>query len=127
VAQTIPKEELLKAGFFAEDSRPVVDAMLASTNDKVDALGRSIVDSDVTETRQVSYHIQVMMLLRREWQNIVRNKRALAARFMFTGVMSLLMGVIFWQIGDRPLIGDDDAFAVSTIFPLLGMRLSQIN
>ena len=126
MAQTIPKEELIKAGFFAKDTRPVVDAKVVSTDDRVDALGRSIYDSDVTETRQVPFHIQVTMLLRREWRNIVRNKRALAARFIFSGVMSLLTGVIFWRIGDRPLDGKD-AFPVSTIHLLLGIRLSQLN
>jgi hypothetical protein len=69
VAQTIPKEELIKAGFFAEDTRPVIYAKVVSTDDSVDALGQSIYDSDVTETRQVPFHIQVTMLLRREWQH----------------------------------------------------------
>lgn len=56
----------------------------------------------------------------------MRNKSALATRFIFTGVMSLLTGAIFWRIGDRPLDGKD-AFAVNTIHLLLGIRLSQLN
>lgn len=69
----------------------------------VDALGRSTADDVNKDTRRVTFDTQVSMLLQREWRNILRNKQALAARFLFTVMMSFLLGIIFWQIGDRSL------------------------
>ena len=103
----MPKEELHQAGFFPEDSRPEVDALVYSDNAKVNVLGRSM----VAKSSKVNFLTQVTMLLQREWRNIVRNKKAVAARFIFTIAMSLLVGVIFWKIGNRPL----DSLLVSSI------------
>lgn len=64
------------------------------------------------DSAQVSFKTQVIMLLQRERRNILRNKKALAARFVFTTVMSFLLGVIFWKIGDRSLA----SFPVSTCY-----------
>jgi len=119
VAQTVPKNELLKAGFFPEDSRPIPSSLrkggkLSPSN----ALVGDESDHEVLETandknnlERVTFVTQVSMLLQREWRNILRNKKALAARFIFTTVMSFLLGVIFWQIGDRSLA----SFRVSII------------
>lgn len=52
---------------------------------------------------QVSLSTQVGMLLKRELLNIVRNKRVLAARFMLTFFMSFLLGIIFYDVGSKPL------------------------
>ena len=106
MAQTVPKEELHQAGFFPEDSRPVVDALVYSDDAKVNVLGRYRVE----KSSKVKFLTQVTMLLQREWRNIMRNTRAVAARFIFAIAMSLLVGVIFWKIGDRPL----NSFVVSS-------------
>jgi hypothetical protein len=50
-----------------------------------------------------SLSTQVGMLLKRELLNIVRNKRVLAARFMLTFFMSFLLGIIFYDVGSKPL------------------------
>jgi hypothetical protein len=105
-------EELLKAGFFPEDSRPMIEALDPASYNHVDTLGRSIVDDVNRDKRRVTFNTQVTMLLQREWRNILRNKKALAARFVFTIMMSFLLGIIFWQIGDRSLA----SFPVSMVY-----------
>jgi ABC-2 type transporter. len=110
----VPKEDLLKAGFFPEDSRPLLKDEIGEESSI--AIEEPADDSTTTSSRstsdlvQVSFKTQVIMLLQRERRNILRNKKALAARFVFTTVMSFLLGVIFWKIGDRSLA----SFPVST-------------
>lgn len=103
VAQTVPMDQLLKAGFFPKDSRPATQALDASSYSNVDVLGVSITETGDKDSRRVTFYTQVSMLLYREWRNILRNKKALAARFLFTIMMSFLLGIIFWKIGDRSL------------------------
>lgn len=104
VAQTVAKEDLLKAGFFPEDSRPLIKDETEESSIAIEESDDSTTSSRSTsDLVQVSFKTQVIMLLQRERRNILRNKKALAARFVFTTVMSFLLGVIFWKIGDRSL------------------------
>lgn len=98
-------EELLKDGFFPKDSKLMTTkALEPAAYNHVDVLGRSIEDDNNSkDTRRVTFGTQVSMLLEREGRNILRNKKALAARFLFTMMMSFLLGIIFWKIGDRSL------------------------
>lgn len=105
------KEDLLKAGFFPEDSRPLIKDETEESSIAIEESDDSTTSSRSTsDLVQVSFKTQVIMLLQRERRNILRNKKALAARFVFTTVMSFLLGVIFWKIGDRSLA----SFPVST-------------
>mmetsp|Transcript_2833 Transcript_2833/g.5300 ORF Transcript_2833/g.5300 Transcript_2833/m.5300 type:complete len:404 (+) Transcript_2833:1198-2409(+) len=104
VAQTVSKAELLKAGFFPEDSRAMIkegDTSSTTIIEEPDDSSNSF--NSRIDTAQVTFKTQVAMLLQREWRNIIRNKKALAARFVFTTVMSFLLGVIFWKVGERSL------------------------
>ena len=114
VAQTVSKDELVVSGFFPGDQRPVDTALQTSKSDAVDILGRTMIEANgkPTDQRQVSFGTQVAMLVKREWKNIFRNKKALAARYMFTTMMSFLVGVIFWNVGSRSL----QNFAVRIIY-----------
>ena len=120
VAQTVSKDELVVSGFFPEDQRSVGTALQTSKSDAVDILGRTIVgtmfeqatNGKPADQRHVSFGTQVAILLEREWKNIVRNKTVLAARYMYTTMMSFLVGVIFWDVGSRSL----QNFAVRIIY-----------
>lgn len=104
VAQATPKQELIECGFFPDNLKPYSNPSNPQESDKdVDLLGRSIANEDIHSDDKVSFCTQVTMLLQREWRNVIRNKKALATRFVFTIFMAFLVGIIFWDIGKREL------------------------
>mmetsp|Transcript_2659 Transcript_2659/g.3539 ORF Transcript_2659/g.3539 Transcript_2659/m.3539 type:complete len:490 (+) Transcript_2659:539-2008(+) len=99
VAQTESKEDLIKAGFFSSSERPPTEAL---TDDIID-LNELDNNKNLLDDANTSFRTQVAMLIKREGINIVRNRKATVSRFMFTTMMSLLLGIIFLKIGDRDL------------------------
>jgi ABC-type multidrug transport system ATPase subunit len=69
----------------------------------------------------VSMAVQIACLIRRDFHGMHRNKIVLGARAVLTTFMSLLVGSIFWQIGD----GDKADPSVRTISSLLLLVFAQ--
>eukprot|EP00980_Cylindrotheca_fusiformis_P027773 scaffold22559_cov111-Cylindrotheca_fusiformis.AAC.12 len=101
VAQSVPIDELNKLGFFPEDERKLPDPGTEIYIDGKDESGH--VDGDEllgdVETRRASLLTQMNLLYTRELRNIARDKGAIGARFGLTIVLSLLVGIIFYDVG----------------------------
>ena len=108
VAQAVPAKELARRGYFPADSRPCFrsEALFIDEEEGRDALGFTdhlhngkahVCDG---ETR-IGFITQVAMLLKRELQNISRNRKPLVARFAFSFIMSILVGILFLGIGGK--------------------------
>ena len=106
VAQTVPESELEDLGYFPsgpEDTReyemqPVKEHEIDITGDDVE--NQVICHGNGDQPfRHVSTGTQIAWLMKRDFRSIVRNKMVLGARLMLTGFMSVLVGLIFWQIG----------------------------
>ena len=95
----MPVVDLEKAGFFPEDTRVIEEALIPEEGQ--DALGNTIEKRSraARETATPSLLTEIKMLFRREISNLGRDKVALAARFLFTTFLSLLIGVIFLDVG----------------------------
>ena len=97
VAQSISEKELESQGFFEIDPRPVIEPSsdaIAVPNDK---------------SKHVRFGTQLTLLFQRDLMALKRDKRILGGRLMITSFISILMGVIFWQVGKS----DSANYAVS--------------
>jgi hypothetical protein len=98
----VPITELDEAGFFPEDERGMGKALVPRKGQ--DATGSSIVERSMRtmmkNTTPPGLMTQLVMLCIREWRNLHRDRVALAARFLFTLFLSLLIGVIFLDVGN---------------------------
>jgi ABC-type multidrug transport system ATPase subunit len=105
VAQSVPLEELNKAGYFPKDERKLPEAFTDQLEGK-DELGITITEhhaaSDYDDT-PVGLPTQISMLFRREINNIKRDTAAVGARFGLTIFLSVLIGVIFLDVGSSDL------------------------
>jgi hypothetical protein len=104
VAQSVPIPDLNEAGFFPSDERNLIKAKVSGEGQ--DAAGsiivrRSIMSSAATwDTATPGLKTQLKLLCIREWKNLIRDRVALAARFLFTIFLSLLIGLIFFDVGN---------------------------
>ena len=106
-AQAVPAKELAKRGYFPSDARSwtQTEALFVDEEDGRNALGitdhhhngegTSIKDNE----KRIGFITQVSMLFKRELQNIARNRKPLVARFAFSFIMSILVGILFLGIG----------------------------
>jgi hypothetical protein len=104
VAQSVPLETLDAEGFFPQDPRDIGEPF--TPEDGKDALGITITrramlpgQAGVWDDKPRGFLTQINMLFTREINNLSRDVAALGARFGITGVMSLLIGVIFLNVG----------------------------
>lgn len=89
------------AGFFCRDERQLQPAKISEGEDEIrDALGASRHNEDPDEYRHVGFGTEVRLLFQRELKHNTRNKKAIAARFALTTFMSLLVGNIFYGVGE---------------------------
>eukprot|EP00980_Cylindrotheca_fusiformis_P027046 scaffold18563_cov132-Cylindrotheca_fusiformis.AAC.2 len=101
VAQSVPIEQLNKSGFFPEDERNLPDPGTEIFVDGKDDSGRMNGDDlEKVEAKTATLLTQMNLLYTRELKNLVRDKGAVAARFGLTIFLSLLIGVIFYEVGD---------------------------
>jgi hypothetical protein len=105
VAQTVPLDELDKAGFFPNDTRMMEDAFLPEEGH--DALGititrRSKIDDNGFDERPPGFFTQLSLLYKRELNNLRRDVTALGARFGLTIFLGVLIGVIFKDVASGP-------------------------
>jgi len=92
-------------GFFPKEEQDVGPALGRIEDSRHDMLGFSKVLSHNKDSdhRHVSFTTQVFMLIRRDFVNMVRNKKAMRARFALTIMMSIIEGIIFLRVGTRSL------------------------
>jgi len=105
VAQSVKLEELVDAGFFPKDNRTLGEAF--EPEEGQDALGVTITRRPILGHRgdgaideiPPGFLSQVKMLFAREFRNLYRNLAAVATRLAIGIVVSVLVGVIFYQVG----------------------------
>jgi hypothetical protein len=105
VAQIYPEKELEDAGFFPKDHRSLpaaiprtVSNQALSTPTEQNKLNPPHKDSGVDEQR-VSMLTEMRLLYIREFRSMIRFTTPLKARYGFSTVMSVLIGVIFFRVG----------------------------
>jgi ABC-2 type transporter len=105
VAQSVSLEQLDKDGFFPKDNRELGKAF-TDAGDGKDALGITITQhpdaaNDSESSESVGMGTQISMLFSRELRNLRRDTMALGARFGLTIFLSVLVGVIFFDVGEE--------------------------
>jgi hypothetical protein len=111
VAQQYSQEQLLEEGFFAKDERDLPEASVPTEKELLASLGVSAHD-DISddEWKHVGFGTELRMLLKRELIHTTRNKKGVGARFAFTTFLSLLVGNIFFGVGDPTSFTDPSKF-----------------
>jgi hypothetical protein len=109
VAQSISLDELEKADFFPKDNRDIGEPF--ESDSSKNALGmtitkrRSTAGADGVDAPPPGIATQTIMLFDREFKSLRRNKTALIARFTITCFLSILVGVLFLNVGKTdPLV-----------------------
>jgi hypothetical protein len=100
VAQSATLEELKSSGFFPEDKRSIGEAF--TSEEGKDALGITLTrrsKADTEDNRPVGMMTEIRMLFGREISNLRRDVGAVGARFGLTIFLSVLIGVIFLDVG----------------------------
>jgi ABC-type multidrug transport system permease subunit len=103
VAQATPIEKLNDQGFFPQDSRELPHAF--TDKDGKDEMGFTVISSGKSEnfdSRPVGMITQTSMLFVRELKNIARDRTIMGGRLGFSLVLSTLIGIIFYDVGDQP-------------------------
>lgn len=101
VAQSVPPDELNQKGFFMHDERKLPDAFTGHIDGK-DELGITLTERHSGgdfDDRPVGVCVQIAMLFSRELKNLRRDTIAVATRFGLTIFLSVLVGVIFLDVG----------------------------
>ena len=113
VAQANTVQKLDDANFFPSDDRKLPEPFTEAVEGK-DELGFTIQEGDKStgsDNATVGTGTQTMMLFNRELRNLKRDQSALAGRMGFSVILSLLVGVIFFDVGEQP----SDVTAVSIV------------
>ncbi|CAB9512480.1 Putative white-brown complex homolog protein 30 [Seminavis robusta] len=97
-AKMISTTELCKAGFYPEDERILKDPKELNAAGTRSLFGKRRVIAWSSKT--ASKATQIRLLFRREVINLTRDKIAMAGRLGFSTLLSLMMGAIFWDVGN---------------------------
>eukprot|EP00980_Cylindrotheca_fusiformis_P027776 scaffold22559_cov111-Cylindrotheca_fusiformis.AAC.15 len=101
VAQSVPIDELNQLGFFPQDERdlpdPGTEIYVDGKDESGHANGDELAEIDTTGASMLT---QLNLLYTRELRNIRRDKGAIGARFGLAIVMTTLIGIIFYDVGD---------------------------
>jgi ABC-type multidrug transport system ATPase subunit len=103
VAQSIPVEQLTREGFFPADERKIFDPF--EPEEGQDALGITVTRHtyrgvDMYDGSPPGLLTEIRLLFQREVNNLKRDTSALKARFSLSLVVGLIVGVIFWKVGE---------------------------
>ena len=101
VAQSVPFDELKQKKFFLEDERVIPDAFTGKVDGK-DELGITLTErhsAGVVDDQPVGFTTEVSLLFQRELKNLTRDVAVVGARFGLTIFLSVLIGVIFLDVG----------------------------
>lgn len=91
-------QDLEKDGFFPSDERKTPVAFVSDEAADKDPLGITNVGDNDNHEPPPGFGEQTKMLFGREIKNLYRNTHALKARTLMTGMVSVLVGCIFWQV-----------------------------
>lgn len=95
------EKELERADFFpTADDLDVTEAPVVASQREASQRGGDVEHSSVEQPR-VSMATELAVLAKRDFQGLKRNPMVLGARLMLAGFMSLLAGLIFWQVGGK--------------------------
>lgn len=120
VAQANPIEDLNRDGFFPEDTRDLPDVDTEIFIDGKDEAGRNEGDQLADRNLETATLLtQINLLYVRELKNIGRDKASVGARFGLTIFLTLLIGIIFLDVGSM----DKSEPQVSHIFFLVATKL----
>jgi hypothetical protein len=104
VAQTIPIEQLVADGFFVRESDQNIVDVEEAAGASPKLVHQETPPSElevVVETKdRTGLLVQTRCLFAREVHTFQRNKKLLGTRTAMTFFISLMGGVLFWQVGD---------------------------
>eukprot|EP00980_Cylindrotheca_fusiformis_P029250 scaffold22772_cov130-Cylindrotheca_fusiformis.AAC.2 len=119
VAQSVPIDQLNQLGFFPADERnlpdPGTEIFIDGKDESGNTYGDGLADID---SRGASVLTQLRLLYTRELRNIRRDKGAIGARFGISIIMSLLVGIIFHNVGET-----DSAVSLVTLGSMFGTAM----
>jgi hypothetical protein len=124
VAQSIPIDELNKAGFFPTDQRDMGEPF--EGGDGKDELGITLTGRHANkdyDDSPVGVLTQTQMLFNREVVNLKRDTASLGARFGLTIFLGILIGIIFLHVGETDPNGPNGQQNVQSRFGALVMVL----
>jgi ABC-type multidrug transport system ATPase subunit len=101
VAQSVELEQLEDDGFFPEDERKVQDVREGGEKNYHNAIGITThsVDEE-SDVRSVGFVTELSWLFHREVTNFRRDRSILTAKFGQTTFLSILIGLIFFDVGE---------------------------
>jgi ABC-2 type transporter len=121
VAQRYPIEELEICGFYRNDDRQPIEAAIPQKGQNF--LGQTITKRRFTrkyEEKSSTLWTQIKLLFRRELIHMYRFPLPLYGRFGFTAILSSLIGMIFWKVGEA---SPADSFNLTSQFGALMILL----
>jgi hypothetical protein len=101
VAQTIDIEELERLDFFPADDLPLEAESNKANDDPVSASVHSAALQREKGISRVSMWTEFVWLAKRDLLGIKRNPMTLGARLILSSFMSVLAGLIFWQVAGK--------------------------
>jgi hypothetical protein len=108
VAQSVDIEELERLDFFQADDLPLEPESNEANNDHVIASVYNAASQKEKGTVRVSIWTEFVWLSKRDFRGIKRNPMTLGSRLVLSSFMSILAGLIFWQVGgketDNPIV-----------------------
>ena len=127
VAQSVDLKQLDEDGFYPKDERPVTEAFKGDSAEGRDALGITRTgrhESDDYDSAPVGMGVQISLLFKRELANLKRDPSALGARIGITTFLGVLIGVIFWDVGNTDssiFLNINSHFGALVMVMLMGM------
>jgi hypothetical protein len=108
VAQSVDIEELERLDFFPAGDLPLDPESNEANDDQVTAsVYRSALQKEKGHAR-VTIWTEFVWLAKRDFRGIKRNPMTLGSRLVLSSFMSILAGLIFWQVGgnktDDPIV-----------------------
>jgi hypothetical protein len=101
VAQSVDIEELERLDFFPADDLPLEPESNKVNDDQANLSVHSAVSQKEKGTVRVSMWTEFVWLTKRDFQGIKRNPMTLGSRLVLSAFMSILAGLIFWQVGGK--------------------------
>lgn len=100
VAQSVDVEELERLDFFPADDI-LSEHESKGNDDQVTASAHSAASQKEKGNTRVSMWTEFVWLAKRDFRGIKRNPMTLGSRLMLSSFMSILAGLIFWQVGGK--------------------------
>jgi hypothetical protein len=103
VAQSVPVQELEQLGFFEPEPEPVEPYHRESVRRSIKKMRVRRKAIKEMHLQHVGFCTQLWMQVKRDMISLRRDKQLLGVRIVLTSFISILSGIIFWQVADTPL------------------------